>query len=100
MKPQEANKIIAEFMGSSYYKNENDYSGMFSKSLDALMPVIEKLKDDNFECFCWLNINKGTNSCEWKINGRHDIEENESPSVSLAIAIAKAISVKLFVDCN
>lgn len=119
MTPQEANEIIAEFMGGPYIgdscvDDEMYYSGLgisyegrYCKgdfvcpkcknipkhylSLDALVPVLEKLKDKDFECFCWLNINKGTNSCEWKMNGRHDIEENESPSVALAIATAKAI---------
>lgn len=101
---ENCNKIIAEFMGREFVSmmpeskhmaimkdNEPNYVKAYSHSLDALLPVIEKLKDANFECFCWLNINKGTNSCEWKMNSRHDIEENESPSIALAIATAKAI---------
>jgi hypothetical protein len=102
MTPQEADKIIAEFMGLRFVQlcdgesyaqpSDDNYERItYSKSLDALVPVLEKLKDKDFECFCWLNINKGTNSCEWKMNSRHGIEENESPSVALAIATAKAI---------
>lgn len=54
MTPQEANRIIAEFMGSyfdhsngitTYYSQGEQYAArLYSKSLDALVPVWEKLK--------------------------------------------------------
>ena len=61
MNVQEANKIIAEYMGHSYsngilaIKNENKKDTLdtvkYSCSLDALVPVWKKLKDDDV----WIN---------------------------------------------
>ena len=41
MKPQEANKLIAEFMGSGHRHTSQD---RYHTSWDWLMPVIDKLK--------------------------------------------------------
>ena len=64
MKPQEANKLIAEFMGMEYSNEEyyrplynsgswiNEDELLFHESWDWLMPVITKLKNIDPD---WVN---------------------------------------------
>jgi len=44
MKPQEANKLIAEFMGNGYRHTSQD---RYHTSWDWLMPVVGKIYDQN-----------------------------------------------------
>jgi hypothetical protein len=52
MKPQEANKLIAEFMGYDKYNIGSIAPMQFDRSWDWLMPVIAKLKSIDPD---WIN---------------------------------------------
>ncbi len=102
MKSSEANKIIAEYMGYTVYPNDaefipqgmmhvKEYSLAYSQSLDALVPVWEKLNlicdfdicrslDDKWR-FCLKNF---TGSIVFSY-------ESNSVQEAAAIATAKAI---------
>jgi len=100
VKSEEADKIIADFMNrkieyiqcgsvvAQHIAGERKYTGhsLYSRSLDVLVPVWEKLEDIcvNLEIkgnFCSLNI-PGTNCC---------LGLNGSIQEAAAIATAKAI---------
>ena len=49
MKPQEANKLIAEFMGDIYRHTSED---KYHASWDWLMPVIDKVKSIDYD---WID---------------------------------------------
>lgn len=92
MKSEEANKIIAEFMGTGVWVPVDNDCGeletLYSWSLDALVPVWEKL-DKKPIC-----ISQGINQCEgkWFVQyGLFDGGERETIQEAAAIATAKAI---------
>lgn len=112
MGPEEANKIIAEFMGEGKFLGKDSptcgydvyWSGKASQSLDALVPVWEKLdlsfQIDNYTCFddhrAWQVIFTGLGykeSCAMcgTVESRNILEEHRDLKKAAAIATAKAI---------
>ena len=91
MRPEEADKIIAEFMGLkhnmpfvSYKDSDTIVSVEYSQSLDALVPVWEKLTGGKNHALwdCLKNIIDDDESI-WSISGNF--------TQAAAIATAKAI---------
>ena len=113
MTDQEVNKIIAEYMryvfkpinGMPEYNlichDKNDRivpsNGLFTESLDALVPVWEKLAIEIGEGV-WINFTrhglKGYHLAFFRHTGREynsDIEHEDTPQQAAAHATAKAI---------
>lgn len=97
MTPQEANKIIAEFMGNKWDRDrvaitEEDgfthYHTPYSKNLDALVPVWEKLKLGT--CGESLIFNKNCMG-NWEADFYSGDSESETIQEAACIATAKAI---------
>lgn len=110
MTDEEVNKIIAEFMcldirevnGNQLYVWEhNDMaSALYTESLDALVPVWEKLSEDNPSCdTIKIDLVKGNESASfvfWNRSFFHDGEikyysEGKTTQQAAAHATAKAI---------
>lgn len=105
---KQADKIIAEFMGTKYnhicidYADKDKYlSDLYSESLDALVPVWEKLGDRfsmNYyresELHCDTNgvIHRFT-FCDDMLSDTKEVVENYNVHQAAAIATAKAILV-------
>ena len=107
MTPQEANKIIAIFMGLTVSEDQNGvlcewvdslsygYPLAYNKSLDSLIPVWEKIRRgfnidliksvDNYYC----SVNNGE---YYKDDARETIQE------AACIATAKAINEKIEIE--
>lgn len=103
MDEQEINKTIAEYMRLTiideydeafpnrlYYHaedNQVDWIDCYTKSLDALVPVIEKLEKFTFEFDLDYN-----NDNPWQVIMGMERVESESPSLALATCCAKVIN--------
>jgi len=102
MKPEEADEIIAEFMGfeiedgqiclrdncCGYY-----YDKVFSESLDLLVPVWEKLMDGAFYKITLNDYGLGSPivNTEWYEGKKSIGKSDETVQQAAAIATAKAI---------
>lgn len=99
MNEQEINKCLAEFMGYEV-KESGFFDGVFfadskilgesptnyTKSLDALIPVVEKLNYGG--TLCYLSELEQWNCF---VQDTSDVNLSKSPSLSLATALAKVI---------
>jgi len=86
MKLDEANKIIAEYMGYIYYKPGDT---IYNKSLDALIPVWEKAENSNdpyFTISIARDILREAMYTEEFLNGEIDTMQE-----AVCLATAKAI---------
>ena len=100
MKTEEANKIIAEYMGKAEVYAGDIFMGytnmragqLFTESLDALKPVWDAMRIKDVE-FCWFSQQK-----VWTvIINRHAesvLIEGDTITEAAAIATAKAIIEK------
>lgn len=109
MTPEKCNKIIAQYMGYENIQHEYDeFTGKFltfviiedsvlgavtkcllySKSLDALVPVWEKLRINKAEVLrgidCWF----------FNIDNRHYYSDCAAPTIQEAAAIATAKAIQ------
>lgn len=102
MKPQEANKIIAEYMGNrskeetviEYEPLIVEYVGVnYSESLDALVPVWGKMAKNKFKVEIGKNWNDGESwLCLVTDDGIHEGSPCYKPiQEAAAVATAKAI---------
>ena len=96
MKEHEVNKIIAEFMANKFPDSHLKGVVQYTRSLDALVPVVERLvKQTNMKFYPEISFDKCNGFWRWLVsetvlwdNGIVDV----SPSMALATACAKAIN--------
>lgn len=105
MTEEEINKIIAEYMGWEYHQErwllkkgdkfiECEPSILeYTKSLDLLIPVVEKLKTKENFIFrlCWVPGRDATIIFTPMVGQGCDKVENKHPSLALATACAEVI---------
>lgn len=98
MTEEEINKIITEFMGLEYYP-EHDFiyskshaiSAAYTQSLDALIPVVERLDIYDLK---FTALGKSWNDFECRVeldSANYYKDEGHTPSMALATACAKVI---------
>jgi len=88
MTTEEANKIIAEFMGGSDLQIA--FTGMYSHSLDTLVPVWDKMNENRVTLEHFGNCSKGYSA---DLNLSHNYE-TYSNTIQEAAAIATAKAIK------
>jgi len=113
MKPEEANKIIAEYMGfklvyrgvknSVYFignEKEECASVTYTQSLDALVPVWQKMsKNDGILIYSPIDGDLSEASFDLETNldidhGGWEIDRIDAPTIQEAAAISTAIAIR------
>lgn len=107
---EEINKTIAEFMGwnvNSWDEYNKELYGFwddpqdedvltdcsYTSSLDALVPVVEKLKSSKFKFSIDFYMIEGHRATTWNYSGYEKMSElfDESPARALSLAVYKVI---------
>lgn len=95
MKSEEANKIIAEYMGISDYNNSAAYPNCtaYYESLDALVPVWGKLGWFN-KTVVMRNNDLTDNKCSYEIAVKKGFFDAQAENYQEAAAIATAKAIR------